>query len=140
MRRLAPTLVLVLPLLACDGLVAGDEAAQEEFTLLDAMIQIDLAYQAIEPHIRDSSRLEETRADAEAIVAWADDPTFESFLAGDRFYSDPERFRAMRDDMRAGAQRVADGATAGDLDEVRAGFIDMKMSCIACHKRYSPSY
>jgi len=113
---------------------------EDSFDLLDVMLQIDLSYRSIEPNLRNAAALEDTAAAANDLLAWSDDPTFVSFVQSDRFYSDAEPFLALRDVMKAGAQRVLDGANAEDLDEVRAGFIEMKQTCVRCHKRYSPSY
>ena len=35
---------------------------------------------------------------------------------------------------------VVEAADSGDVDHMRDGFITLKTSCIACHKRYSPAY
>ncbi len=144
MARLLTALFLILAISACDS--AGDDLGGEadagvhQFQLLDAMLQIELSYRAIEPNLRDTSALAETGRAASEVLAWSDDPTFDSFVETDRFYSDAAAFLALRDEMKAGAQRVLDATESEDLDEVREGFIDLKQSCIRCHKRYSPSF
>ena len=146
MSRLFASLLLVLGCAigaaSCEPAAVAEEAGEDEnaFTLLDAMLQIEISYRSIEPNLRDATVLEQTARDAAALVAWSDDTTFEDFVNGDRFYSEPADFYALQAAMKAGAQRVLDGANAEDLDEVRLGFIDMKQTCTRCHKRYSPSH
>jgi len=140
MSRLLAPLFLVLCTASCDVSAVEGEVEEGGFHILDAMLQIEISYRAIEPNLRDATVLEETARDAAALVAWSEDPTFEEFVNSDRFVSDPAPFYALQEAMKAGAQRVLDGANAEDLDEVRLGFIDMKQTCTRCHKRYSPSY
>ena len=145
MARLLTALFLIISIGACDAVDGGSgggeaDADPDRFQLLDAMLQIELSYRAIEPNLRDQSALADTNQAASEILAWSDDPTFDEFVETDRFYSDAAAFLALRDDMKAGAQRVLDATESDDLDNVRQGFIEMKQSCIRCHKRHSPRY
>ena len=141
MFRLFFLTFLLTSALGCGG--SGESSSEPEeggFHLLDAMLQIEISYKAIEPNFRNPQAFEENAVAAKEILAWADDSTFEEFVEGSRFYSEPQAFLAVRDAMRAGAQTVLDGANAEDVDQIREGFIKLKQSCIGCHKRYSPSY
>ena len=142
MNRLLQLLLGLLALVpaACDSAGAVPEA-EGGLTMLEVMIQIDLAYQQIEPNFRNPEAVAETEQAAESILAWTDDPLFEEFAKSERFIGDDrERYFALRNDMRAGAEKARDGAREADFDLLRQGFIEMKMSCIACHKRFSPAY
>ncbi len=132
-------LVLAFAGAACD---AGAAPPQEVgLTMLDVMIQIDHAYRAIEPNFRNPDGVEDTALAAQQILDWTADPVFEAFVRTPRFQTpDPAEFFTWRDQMQGGAQKTLDGAHAVDLDLMRQGFIEMKTSCIGCHKRYSPSY
>jgi len=139
MHRLLFPALLLCSAFSCGGAL-DPEPESEGFQLLDAMLQIDIPYKAIEPNFRNRQAFESNATAAQEILTWADDPTFAEFVEGDRFYSEADAFYAMRDDMKAGAQLVIDGAAGENVDVVRDGFIALKQSCIACHKRFSPSY
>ena len=141
MHRLLLPALLLFSAFSCGGPADSESDPDSEgFKLLDAMLQIDIPYKAIEPNFRNRDAFESNAVAAGEILTWADDPTFAEFVEGDRFYSDPDSFFALRDKMKAGAQSVIDGANAEDVDLIREGFITLKQSCIACHKRFSPSY
>jgi hypothetical protein len=137
----AGALALALLATACDrGSATGDTGETPGFSLLDVMFQIEHAYNEIEPNLRNVDALDETVAAAERILEWSVDPLFEDFTRSARFSSEPAAFLDLRARMESGARSVIDGARTPDLGLLRDGFIEMKQSCIACHKRYSPSY
>lgn len=117
-----------------------DPAAVGGLTMLDVMIQIQLATDAIEPDLRNVQALEETSRTAQTIVDWSDPVYFEAFTEDPRFFGDRERFLEMRAFMHEAASDVVAGADGEDLTLLRDGFIRLRQSCIMCHKRYSPSY
>ncbi len=138
-NRIAPLALGILGAFASCGVeTAGPDPG---VTLLDVMIQIDHAYKSIEPSLRNPAAFRGTARAARQILDWAADPEIEEFIEEDRFIGgDRERYFALRDRMAGGAQRVLDATESGDLDDLRQGFIEMKTSCIACHKRFSPSF
>ena len=149
MRHLDSTLALPLGLalllaLAMAACAPAEEPAEESeevgLTMLDVMIQIQHAYDEIEPNLRNAEAFEETADAARRILDWSSDSIFEDYTSHPRFFSEPPRFLEMRGMMERGARTTLEGAEGGDLTRVRSGFIEMKQSCIACHKRFSPSY
>lgn len=130
---------LLLPALGCGGPKAP--AQEDRLTLLEAMIGIDQAFQALEPNFRNPYALEESARNAQQILDWSTDPLFDEFAAGERFFAaDAAPYFAWREELEAGARQAVEAAGAADLDGLRDGFIRMKASCIGCHKRFSPSY
>lgn len=141
---LLPTCGLLVPLVlgACGAGARPDSAAAEpELSMLDVMIQIDHAFTALEPNFRNPEALEENALAAQQILDWTEIPLFADYVEGERFVDrDPAGWFALHEQLQSGASRLLDAARSGDLDSMRAGFIEMKTSCIACHKGYSPSY
>lgn len=83
------------------------------------------------PDVADGLRALAQMAEHPALIGWAEDP---------QFGRDRERFERFRLQMRDGALAAAEGAEAGDVEALTAGFVQLDMTCIACHKRYSPTY
>ena len=141
---LVAALAVLLPACDADASKPGPGAAAEEveagLSMLDVMIQIQIATDAIEPNLRNAEALEDVALSGQTILAWTEDPVFAEFTDRPRFFGERERFLELQEFMAASTRDVIAGAEGGDLAQLRDGFIRLKQSCIMCHKRYSPAY
>jgi hypothetical protein len=122
---------------------SGDAATDESAAgseLRQLMYQIDFAQHEIGTNIRNAGFFPRHAELLVAVAEWVDEPAWEDWVTRKGFDGDPARFLGMQDELRQAAADTRSAAEAEDLDALREGFIRMYSSCIACHKRYQPSY
>jgi hypothetical protein len=106
----------------------------------EVMFAIEGYDRVVEPNLRNPAMLSEIRGHLDAMASWARDPVFERWVETPIFQGDADRFLRLRNQLVSATEAARDAAAAGDLDRLRNEYIGMSMTCIACHKRYQPSY
>ena len=103
------------------------------------MLEIDQMHWKIEPVVRLPEQFQAVGSWASSIQKLSMDPAWMEYTSSDSFLGDQPLFESHRANLIAGSTELAKGAAANDVDQMRAGFIRMEQSCIACHKRYQPN-
>lgn len=104
------------------------------------MYQIDFAQREMGTNIRNAGFFARHNELLLAVADWVEEPAWEDWVAREDFGGDPARFLGMQDELRQAAADTRSAVQAEDLEALRDGYIRMYSTCIACHKRYQPSY
>ena len=143
LRRAAAPWILAALVPGLPACSAGDPATADEaagLTLRQVMYQIDFAYREVGTNIRNTGFYPRHRELLLSVADWVEQPAWESWVVREDFHGDPARFLAIQDTLRQGAAEARAAVEQEDIEGLRAGFVRMYSSCIACHKRYKPTY
>lgn len=113
---------------------------ERDLELLRMMMVLEGVHEAIQPHLRSLDKMDEIARLGEEIAAMAVSPVFVEWPRRPGFPHDPTRYERFRSDLEQGARDAARAAQARDLSALNRAYARMNASCIACHKRYSPTY
>jgi cytochrome c556 len=105
-----------------------------------AMYDIDRAFRSLQATFSSAALAHSIAEDGGELARLAEHEAFVGWTARPEFQADRALFEDYRADLRDGARSVEAGAAAADMEQVRDGFIRVKQSCVACHKRFQPSY
>lgn len=128
------------PLIACEQTPAYEPLA--DFTppaLRNVMFEIDTLNRLIEPILLDPAQTQTITSSVRSMQRWANDEAWQAYFNEPGFLGDQSLFNLYLSWLRAGLEHVARSAEKSDISEVRAGFILVQQSCIACHKRFNPN-
>jgi cytochrome c556 len=118
--------------------VAVVELPSRDLDLLELMLALNPPFLGIQPELRNPAAYGRVAAAADTLATLAEDPRFTGWTARPGFGRDPQRFETFRRDFSRGATEAAAAARAGDPEALHRAYTTLSMSCVACHKRYSP--
>lgn len=108
--------------------------------LRQVMYEMEAFRLQIEPHTRNPEKFAEMADSGQGMLEWIQYPTFAEHTKSPLFKSNEQKFDDLHAQLQGSTMDFVAAARAQDLDALREAWIEMNMTCTACHKRFDPTH